>query len=172
MRTLVLAAAAFVLAPALTAQSRIGHINSEAVMAALPEAVDAQRSLDALVAQWEAELQKMQDDWKRKFDDYEKKKLILTDQGRAEQERLLRELDQSIIDFRNRKFGQNGELFLRQNEVMKPIQNKLFQVLDELAREEGYDYIIDKSSDVLLLYANRKNDLTEEVTRRMQTFRK
>jgi len=173
MKRLTVWTAALLLLPALAgAQSKIGHINSEAIMQALPEAQDAQKSLDALVAQWETELQKMQDDWKKKFDDYEKKKLILTEQARADQERQLRELDASISDLRNRKFGQNGELFTKQNEVMKPIQNKLFTVLEELAKDEGYDYILDKSGDILLLYANTKNDLTQTVLERMRSFRR
>lgn len=154
------------------AQSKIGHINSESIMQALPEAVDAQKSLDALVAQWEGELQKMQTDWKKKFDEYDKKKLILTDQARAESEKELRDLDQSIADFRNKKFGQNGELFQKQNEVMKPIQNKLFLVLEAVAKEDGYDYVFDKSGETLLLYANDKDDLTQKVLSRMQAFGK
>jgi len=161
--------AAATLAPA---QSKIGHINSEAIMQTLPEAVDAQKTLDQLVSQWEGELQKMQADWKRKFDDYDKRKLILTDQARADAERELRELDQSIADYRNKKFGQNGELFQKQNEVMKPIQNKIFKVLEEIAKEDGYDYVFDKSGEILLLYANDKNDLTQKVISRMQSFGK
>ncbi len=156
----------------LSAQTLIGHINSEAIMQALPEAIDAQRSLDALVTQWEGELQKMQAEWKKKFDEYDRKKLILTEQTRAETERQLRELDQNITDYRNKKFGQNGELFLKQNEVMKPIQNKMFQVLEEVAKEDGYDYIFDKSGEILLMYANSKHDLTQKVLSRMQTFGK
>lgn len=154
------------------AQMKIGHINSEAIMQNLPEAQDAQKSLDALVAQWENELKKMQDDWKKKYDDYDRRKLILTEQTRAETEKELRALDQSINDFRNKKFGQNGELFTKQNEVMKPIQNKIFKVLDEIAKEEGYDYVFDKSGDILLLYATEKHDLTERVLRRMKSFGK
>ena len=160
------------IATVASAQSKIGHINSESIMRSLPEAVDAQKSLDALVAQWEGELQKMQAEWKRRFDEYDKKKLILTDQAKADEERQLRELDQSIVDFRNKKFGQNGELFQKQNEVMKPIQNKLFQVLETVAKEEGCDYVFDKSGEILLLYANEKNDLTAKVLARMQTFGK
>jgi len=156
------------LAPA-AAQSKIGYINSETIMQTLPEAVDAQKSIDALVSSWEAELQKMQSEWKRKFDDYDKRKLILTDQVRAEQERQLRELDQSIADFRNKKFGQNGELFQKQNDVMKPIQNKMFKVLEEVAKEDGFDFVLDKSGQILLLYANDKLDLTQKVLQRMQT---
>ncbi len=154
------------------AQTKIGHINSEAIMQALPEAIDAQKSLDAQVAQWEAELQKMQADWKKKFDEYDKRKLILTDQARADQEKELRELDQSIADYRNKKFGQNGELFQKQSDVMKPIQNKIFKVLEEIAKEDGYDYIFDRSGEILLLYANDKYDLTQRVLSRMQSFGK
>lgn len=171
-KILVLAAVLGALASAGSAQMKIGHINSEAVMQALPEAADAQKSLDALVAQWEAELQKMQGEWKRRFDDYDKRKLILTDQARADQERELRELDQRIVDYRNKKFGQNGELFQKQNEVMKPLQNKMFKVLEEIANEDGYDYIFDRSGEVLLLYASDKNDLTSKVIARMKSFGK
>jgi outer membrane protein len=154
------------------AQMKIGHINSETIMQTLPEAIDAQKSIDALVAGWEADLQKMQADWKKKFDDFDRRKLILTDQVRADQERELRELDQSITDFRNKKFGQNGELFQKQNEVMKPIQNKMFHVLEEIAKDDGYDYIFDRSGEILVLYANDKYDLTQRVLQRMQTFGK
>jgi outer membrane protein len=172
MKRLMLIALLALVGGAATGQSKIGHINSESIMQTLPEAIDAQKSLDALVAQWEGELQKMQADWKKKFDDYDKRKLILTDQARADQERELRELDQKIVDFRNKKFGQNGELFQKQNEVMKPIQNKIFKVLEEIARADGYDYVFDRSGEVLLLYANEKNDLTQKVLSRMQTFGK
>ena len=169
---LVLMAALGFLATTGNAQVKIAHINSEAVMQALPEAADAQKSLDAQVAQWEAELQKMQADWKRRFDEYDKRKLILTDQARADQERELRELDQRIVDYRNKKFGQNGELFQKQNEVMKPLQNKMFKVLEEIAKDEGYDYIFDRSGEVLLLFANDKLDLTDKVIARMKSFGK
>ncbi|MER3523651.1 MAG: molecular chaperone Skp [Ignavibacteria bacterium] len=161
-----------VLTTAGVAQMKIGHINSETIMKTLPEAIDAQRTLDAFVTQWENELKKMQDEWKKKFEDYDRRKLILTDQARAEAERELRMLDQAITDYRNRKFGQNGELFQKQNEVMKPIQNKMFKVLEDIAKDEGYDYIFDRSGEILLLYANDKHDLTEKVLKRMQAFGK
>jgi len=173
-RTVVACAlcASMLLAPRAGAQSKVGYINSEAIMQALPEAIDAQKTLDALVAQWEGELSKMQADWKRKFDEYDKRKLILTDQARADAEKELRELDQAIADYRSKKFGQSGELFQKQNEIMKPVQNKLFKVLEDVAKEDGYDYIFDRSGEILLLYANEKDNLTQKVLSRMQTFGK
>ena len=169
--------AAVVLLLALTvavapAQMKIGFVNSEAIMQTLPEAIDAQKTMDAQVAAWESDLQKMQAEWKKKFDDYDRRKLILTEQVRADQERELRQLDQNITDFRNKKFGQNGELFQKQNDVMKPIQNKLFKIVDEVAKEDGFDYVFDRSGDTLVLYANDKYDLTQKVLLRMQSYGK
>jgi len=138
----------------------------------LPEAQDAQRQLDNLVADWQGELAKMQNEWQKKYQEYDKKKLILTDQARSEAEKELQELDKKIADYRNKKFGQNGELFNKQNELMKPIQNKIFKALQEIAQEDNYDYIFDKSGEILLMYTNDKYDLTEKVIERLTTFNK
>src|SRR6266849_1778429 len=146
--------------PQLGAQGRIGGISSQALMDKLPEAQEAQRQLDAIVADWQGELTKMQNEWQKKYDDYDKKKLILTDQGRAAAEKELQDLDKKIADFRNKKFGQNGELFQKQNELMKPVQNKIFKVITDIAKEDSYDYVFDKSGDILLIYTNDKFDLT------------
>ena len=152
----------------LNAQMKIGHLSSEAIMQQLPDAQDAQRQLDALVADWQGTLTKMQQDWKTKFDEYDKRKLIMTEARRAEAEKELRELDQRIADYRNQKFGQNGELFAKQNELMKPIQDRIFKVIEEIAQEEGYDYVLDKSGEILMMYAKKENDITAKVLERLK----
>ena len=117
----------------------------------LPEAQDAQRQIDNIVTQWQGELAKLQNEWQKKYDEYDKKKLILTDQLRAQSEKELQEMDKKIAEYRTKKFGQNGELFTKQNELMKPVQNKIFKVIQDIAKEDGYDYVFDKSGDILLL---------------------
>ena len=150
------------------AQVKIGHVSTEAIMKQLPDAQDAQKQLDALTAGWQDELNKMQDDWKKKYEDYDKKKLIMTDQRRADAERELRELDQKMAEFRNQKFGQNGELFAKQNDLMKPVQDRVFKAIQDVAVEEGYDYIFDKSGEILLMYANAKLDVTDKVLEKLK----
>ena len=154
------------------AQQKIGHVSTDAIMKQLPDAQDAQKQLDALVVEWQGELAKLQKSWQDKFNDYDQKKLIMTDARRADAERELRELDQRISDYRSQKFGQNGELFQKQNELMKPVQDRVFAVIQDIAKEEGYDYVLDKSGEILLLYANDKNDLTQKVLQKMQSFGK
>jgi outer membrane protein len=150
------------------AQMKIGYFSSESVLKQMPDAQDAQKQLDQLVADWQSELTRMQDDWKKKLDEYDKRKLIMTDQRRSDSEKELRELDQKIVEFRTLKFGQNGELFQKQNELMKPVQDRIFKAVQEVAIDEAFDYIFDKSGDILLMYANQKYDLTLKVVDRLK----
>lgn len=154
------------------AQQKIGWINSASIMEKLPEAQDAQRQIDNFVADWQGELAKMQNEWQKKFEEYDKKKLILTDQLRAQSEKELQDLDKRIADYRNKKFGQNGELFNKQTELMKPVQNKIFKVVQDIAKEDDYDYVFDKSADIILMYSKDKYDLTAKVLERLSTFGK
>ncbi len=151
-----------------SAQMKIGYINSEAIMQQLSEAQDAQKQLDAISTDWQAELTKMQTDLQHRFEDYDKKKLVMSDKRRAEVEKELQDLERKMVDFRTSKFGANGELFTKQNELMKPVQDKLFKAVKDVADEGGYDYVFDKSSTTLLMYSNEKNDLTSKVLVKLQ----
>ncbi len=150
------------------AQMKIGYINSEAVMQQLPEAQDAQKQLDAISTDWQSDLTKMQTDLQHRFEDYDKKKLVMSDKRRAEVEKELQDLERKMVDYRTAKFGANGELFTKQNEIMKPVQDKLFKAVKDVADEGGYDYVFDKSSTTLLMYSNEKNDLTSKVLAKLQ----
>jgi outer membrane protein len=162
MKKLIILSALFFVYP-IFAQVKIGYINSEAIMKQLPEAQDAQRKLDNLVQEWQAELRKLESEWKQKYDAYDRDKLIMSDQTRAEKEKELVDLENRIMQYREQKFGQNGELFQKQEEFMKPIQNKIFNALEKIAKDEGYDFVFDKSGEILLVYANEKYDLRNKV---------
>ncbi|MFA5833555.1 MAG: OmpH family outer membrane protein [Bacteroidota bacterium] len=145
------------------AQTKIAFINSSTVMEQLPEAQDAQKQIDGLAQQWQTELTQMASDMQKKVEDYDKRKLIMSDKRRAEVEKELQDLDKKIVDFRNQKFGTSGEMFTKQNELMKPIQEKIFKAVKDVADEESYDYVVDRSNSTMLLFANAKHDLTQKV---------
>jgi outer membrane protein len=170
MRTItfsLLLAGLFMLPALSPAQQKIAYVDISAVMKALPDAQVAQAQLDALVDGWQKDLDKMQKDWQDKFNDYDKRKLILTDQGRASAEKELQDLERSIMEFRDKKFGQNGELFTKEDELMRPIQNIVFDQVKLLAKDMGYDYVLDKSGGVMMIYANEKHDLTKTLIDRI-----
>ena len=149
-------------------QMKIGYVDSDAIMDKLPDAQDAKQRLDVLVQEWQGELNKIENTWKTKYDDYEKRKLIMTDQARAELEAELVKLEKQISEYREKKFGTNGEMFQKQDELMKPVQNKVFSAIKEVAQEEDYDYVFDRSGDILLLYAKDKYDITVKVLNKLK----
>ena len=149
-------------------QLKIGYVDSDAIMDKMPDAQDAKQKLDALVQEWQGELNKIENTWKTKYDDYEKRKLIMTDQTRAEMEAELVKLEKQVSDYREKKFGTNGEMFQKQDELMKPVQNKVFSAIKEVAQEEDYDYVFDRSGDILLLYAKDKYDITIKVLNKLK----
>lgn len=146
---------------------KIGYINSDAIMDQLPEAQEAQRLLDELVSEWQNELTQMQRTWQQQFEEYDRMKLMMSDRRRADAERELMDLDRDIAEYRERKFGQNGELFRNQEELIRPIQDRIFLAIQDIAEQENYDYILDQSGDILLMYANEKYDLTQKVLERV-----
>jgi outer membrane protein len=150
------------------AQLKIGYIDSDTIMDNLPDVQDSRQKLDALIQEWQAELNKLENDRNTKYNDYEKRKLIMTDQTRAETEAALMQLETQIAQYREKKFGTNGELFQKQDELMKPVQNKIFTVLKEIAQEDDYDFVFDRSGDIMILYAKEQYDLTSKVLDRLK----
>jgi len=158
----------FIFTSLLIGQITIGYVDSDTIMDNLPDVQDARLKLDALIQEWQNELKKLEADWKTKYDDYEKRKLIMTEQTRVETELELVAIENSIADFREKKFGANGELFLKQDELMKPLQNKVFNVIEAIAREENLDFVFDRSGDIMMLYAKEEYDLTTKVLDRLK----
>ena len=150
------------------AQLKIGYVDSDTIMDNYPDVQDARQQLDALVQEWQTELRKLESELKAKQDDYEKRKLIMTEQTSSEALAEINKLQKEISDYRDKKFGANGELFQKQNEVMKPIQNKVFTIIQQIATEEGLDFVFDRSGDILFLFAKSEYDLTTKVIERLK----
>jgi outer membrane protein len=142
------------------AQLKIGYVDSNTIFDKLPDAQDARQKLDSYIRDWKSELAKMQSELAAKKDDFERRKLIMTDQTKKDMEADIQKLENNINDYRDKKFGTHGELFQKQDELMKPIQNKVFSVIKEIAQEQDLDFVFDRSSDVTLLYAKDKYDIT------------
>jgi outer membrane protein len=150
------------------AQLKIGYVDSDTIMDNYADVQDARQRLDALIQEWQAELRKMESDLKLKQDDYEKRKLTMTEQTSAEAKADITKLEKEIADYRDKKFGANGELYQKQNEVMKPVQNKVFTIIQQIAAEEELDFVFDRSGDIIFLYAKPDYDLTAKVIERLK----
>ncbi len=150
------------------AQLKIGYVDSDTIMDNYPDVQDARQKLDALIQEWQTEIRKLESELKTKQDDYDKRKLIMTEQTSSEVMAEITKLQKDIADYRDKKFGANGELFQKQNELMKPVQNKVFTIIQQIATEEELDYVFDRSGDIVFLFAKPEYDLTAKVIERLK----
>lgn len=145
------------------AQTKVGYIDSKRIIDNMQEAKDAKQKLDNLVGEWQKDLGNLQDSLKRIKDDYDKKKLILSEQMKTQMEKEIKDIETSITTFKTQKFGEGGEYFVKQTDFMKPVQDRIFKAIETVAKKEDYDYVFDRNSDLLLLFVNEKYDLTAKV---------
>ena len=87
----------------------------------------------------------------------------MSDTKRLQSENEISKLETDIANYRQSKFGFQGELYKQQEEIMKPVQNKIFSAIETVAEDEELDYVFDRSGDILFLYANEEYDITAQV---------
>lgn len=150
-------------------QQKIGYVDSKVILETLQDARDAQTNLDNFVQKWKLELQSLNDSLVMMKDDYEKKKLILTEKVKQQMEEDIKLQEKKVTDFKQNKFGENGEYFQKQQELMRPVQDRVFKAIQDVAKEGGYDFVIDRSTQLMLLYMNDRYDLTQKVIKKLES---
>lgn len=165
----LIAAGMLFLSSTAFSQQKIGYVDSKVIMETIQDARDAQTNLDNFVTKWKLEMQQINDSLILMKDDFEKKKLILTEKIRQQKEDEIKAQEKRISEYRQQKFGESGEYFQKQTELMKPVQDRIFKAIQDVAKEGSYDFVIDRSSQLMLLYMNDRYDLTQKVIKKLES---
>lgn len=152
-------------AVAINAQKlRIGYVNSQQILMQYSEAIKAQSDLDAIVKKWNAHIDSLTTQLQNRYAQFQQQAGTMTPQKQEEAQQELVKIDQEINRFRQEKFGQpNGEYFLKEEEFLAPVKEKILKAIKRVAKEEKMNFVFDKSGDVLLLYADETFDITFKV---------
>jgi outer membrane protein len=150
------------LAAPLSAQ-KVGFIDSDLILSKMPEYKSAQKQLDELAAKWQDEATQMQTKLDQMYKDFKAEEPLLTSEQKKIREEAIVKKEAELFKFREEKFGTSGELFKQRETLVKPVQDKLYEAVQKVAKAEGLDFIFDKAGGVLMLYANPKYDKTFEV---------
>jgi outer membrane protein len=151
-----------VLALPLSAQ-KTGFIDSDLIWGKMPEYKSAQKQLDDMAAKWQQEASDMQLRLDQMYKDYKAEEVLLTADQKRNREEAIVTKEKDLFKFREDKFGQTGELFKKREEYIKPVQDKVYDAVQKVAKKEGLDFIFDKAGGALMMYANAKYDKTFEV---------
>jgi outer membrane protein len=148
---------------------KLGYVDSQVILNQFSEAVKAQGDLDALTNRWSAQLDSMTMNYQQNLADYQKQATLLSEDKKLGLQKELVAKEQSILDFRRQKFGQGtGEIYQRQEEIFNPVKAKIYKAIELIAKEEGMQFVFDKSGDIMLLYADTAFDITFKVLDRLK----
>jgi outer membrane protein len=148
---------------------KLGYVDSQVIIQQFPEAVEAQKKIQGSLQSWQDQIDTMAKTYQNRLADYDKKKAMLNDQAKLSEEQKLLAEQQSIVDFRNKKLGQGGELQQLQDKIMSPVKDKILKAIEVVAKEEKMSFVFDKGADVpVLLYGDRSFDITFKVLDRLK----
>ncbi len=151
-----------VAAPA-SAQQKIGYVDSEYILSLTPEYGSVQQQLDRTAVEWNKELEETGREIEQRFKDYQARELLYTNDERRSRRNDIMQAEADLEQQRARYFGPEGEIFSQQELMMRPIQERILTAIEEVATQEGFDFIFDKSGDFLFLYAQNRWDVSNRV---------
>lgn len=144
-------------------QQKIGFIDSQTILKALPEAIRAQGQLDDLTKRYYAQADSLTAQLQQMYADYQKQQGTMKANQKKESEQAIVAKQQELEGFKQQKFGQNGELIKRNEELFGPVKEKILKGIQDVAKEEGMTFVFDKTGDAILLYADTAFDITFKV---------
>lgn len=143
---------------------RFVYVDTDYILGKIPEYQDAQQQLDAIAANWKQEIEKMYDEIDQLYQKYQAEQYLMDESTRKEKEDEIMQKEKAVKEYQKAKFGFEGELFQKRQELVKPIQDKVYDAIKEHAEARSYDFILDKSSSgSSMLYANPKYDHSDEI---------
>jgi outer membrane protein len=140
---------------------KFAYVDSQFILENIPEYKQAKVQLDELSIEWQQEIEESYQEIDQLYRSYQTDKVLLTDKMRQSREDEIISKEQAVKELQQTRFGTEGDLFKKQEELIRPIQNQIFNAIQEFAKEGRYAIIFDKSSDLLMLYADENLDKSE-----------
>ena len=165
-KILVTVLSCIVLNAGLYAQ-RYAVIDSKYILEKLPEYKGAQQKLDQFSEQWQQEIDKKSAALDKMYKDYDAEQVMLTEELKKKREDQLFIKEKEVRDLQRQRFGFEGDLFKKRQELVKPIQDRVYNAVQKLAVQRGYDFILDKSEGITVIFADPKLDKSDDVLRNM-----
>ena len=149
-----------------TAQ-RYAVIDSKYILDKIPEYKESQKKLDQFSELWQLELDQKQAAMDKMYKDYDAEQVMLPDALKKKREDELFNKEKELRDLQRKRFGFEGDLFKKRQELIKPIQDRVYNAVQKLAVEKQYDFILDKSEGITVIFADPKLDKSDDVLKNM-----
>jgi len=146
-----------------TQAQKFAYVDTDYILNKIPEFNQAQDKLDALSADWQKEIENKYADVEQMYRSYQQEQVLLTDEMKGKREEAIIKKEKTAKNLQQKYFGPEGELYMKRQELIRPIQDKIYNAIQQLANNNNYQIIFDSSSDLIMLYKNKNYDKSDKV---------
>src|SRR6476620_1329414 len=142
-------------------------IDTKYILDRLPEYKTAQKQLDDFAATWQKEIDALQKELDQMYRSYDAEQVMLSEDLKKKREDQLFIKEKAVRDLQRQRFGFEGDLFKKRQELIKPIQDRVYNAVQKLAVQRGYDFILDKSERITVIFADPKLEKSDDILREL-----
>jgi outer membrane protein len=142
---------------------KFAYVDTQYILDNLPEFTEAQAQLDEISAQWQKEIEAKFAEVDKMYQDYQAQSVLLPDDMKKKKEQEIIDREKEAKALQRQRFGKDGDLFKKRQELVKPIQEKVYNAIQDIATSNNYMIIFDKSGALTIMYANPKYDISDDV---------
>lgn len=146
---------------------KYAYIDSEYILSNMPEYNEAQAELDRIAAEWQKEIEYQFYKIDSMYKKYQVEAITLPKSMKKKREEVIIEAERNVKDLQKRRFGKDGDLFKKRAELIQPIQDRVFAVIDEFGKERNYAFIFDTAGSMTIIYADPKWDINEQIMNKL-----
>lgn len=147
---------------------RFAYVDMEKIMEAVPEYKTAQSELEQLAERWRQEIAKEYDKIDQMYRDYQAREVLMSDEMRKQKQDEIIVKEKEVRELQKKRFGPEGELFLKRQSLVKPIQEKVYAAIEKFATDRNYDVIFSSPDGSSIIYAKADKDMTAEIIKAVQ----
>ncbi len=152
---------------AVQAQSKYAVINTKYILDKIPEYKEADKKLKVLGDQWQSEIDEKQIALDKMYKNYEAEQFMLSEDLKKKREDELFVKEKELRDLQKKRFGYEGDLFKERQKLVKPIQDKVYNAVQKMATARSYDFILDKSEGITIIFADPKLDKSDDILKEL-----
>lgn len=154
--------AAYLLPTQLLAQ-KFGYVNTNFILSKMPEYNEAKGEIDKLAVEWQMEIQNMQVEIDNMHSDFKAEEVLLTVEMKEDRLKIIAENEVALKEYQKKVFGFEGLFFLKKKELIKPVQDRVFEAVEKMAHEHKLQIVFDKSGELVMIYTDPVHDYTDFV---------
>lgn len=167
MKKIISLAIVMMIVVSATNAQRYAIIDTKYILEKIPEYKDADKKLKDISTQWQKEIDDKQAELDRLYKNYDAEQFMLSDELKKKRETELFNKEKEVRELQKKRFGYEGDLFKERQRLVKPVQDKVYNAIQKISIARGYDFVLDKSEGITVIFADPKLDKSDDVLREM-----